>query len=250
MRDVWTTRLYDAPPPVLDGLAALDITPATVTTIAGAFALQRAARAGQRGAGRRRRAGVGERLRARASARTCWPRWRAARQRQPRDFDDLLHQLANALESDSAALLAAGIRRRYGLALIDEFQDTDPIQFRIFHAVQRRTAMPLFLIGDPKQAIYAFRGADVFAYSAGAARGRGAAHAAHQLALGAAPGGGGSMPCSARPPMPSSSPTSGSTTASRRRAIATRSAAPPRRSRRCASPSPGAPTTASRRRSG
>ncbi|MEO1170824.1 MAG: 3'-5' exonuclease, partial [Myxococcota bacterium] len=57
-------------------------------------------------------------------------------------------------------------RRTYRAALIDEFQDTDPLQYEIF----QRTFAPLslFLIGDPKQAIYGFRGADVFAYFAAA----------------------------------------------------------------------------------
>ena len=54
------------------------------------------------------------------------------------------------------------LRRRYRAALIDEFQDTDLIQYRIFHRLFRRG--PLILIGDPKQAIYRFRGAGVFAY--------------------------------------------------------------------------------------
>jgi exodeoxyribonuclease V beta subunit len=93
------------------------------------------------------------------------------------DFDDLLHQLDRALQGPTAAALADGIGRRYGLALIDEFQDTDPVQYRIFHALHRRLGMPLFLIGDPKQAIYAFRGADVFAYL----EAQGAASARHTL---------------------------------------------------------------------
>ena len=53
----------------------------------------------------------------------------------------------------------------YKAALIDEFQDTDPIQYAIFDAIFDGEA-PLFLIGDPKQAIYRFRGADIYAYLA------------------------------------------------------------------------------------
>ncbi len=77
-------------------------------------------------------------------------------------FDDLLAQVHRALTGPGGEALAAALRARYRAALIDEFQDTDPLQYRIFHTVFR--SGPLFLIGDPKQAIYGFRGADVFAY--------------------------------------------------------------------------------------
>ncbi|MCK8225354.1 UvrD-helicase domain-containing protein, partial [Erwinia amylovora] len=61
--------------------------------------------------------------------------------------------------------LASDIRQRYPVALIDEFQDTDPQQYRIFLTLYRRQPdSALLLIGDPKQAIYAFRGADIFTY--------------------------------------------------------------------------------------
>lgn len=80
-------------------------------------------------------------------------------------FDDLLRWLDRALGGQGAESLARAIRERYPVALIDEFQDTDPQQYRIFRKVyQRRPACGLFLIGDPKQAIYAFRGADIFTY--------------------------------------------------------------------------------------
>ena len=80
-------------------------------------------------------------------------------------FDDLLRRLHDGItaEADGGAL-ARAIRGRYDAALIDEFQDTDPFQFPIFSAAFR--GCPLFLIGDPKQAIYGFRGADIFAYAA------------------------------------------------------------------------------------
>lgn len=78
-------------------------------------------------------------------------------------FDDLLQRLAGALAQQGPdGLLARAVRAQFQAALIDEFQDTDSHQFAIF-----RTALqgcPLFLIGDPKQAIYGFRGADVQAY--------------------------------------------------------------------------------------
>lgn len=79
-------------------------------------------------------------------------------------FDDLLHQLEDALKGDGGRPLANAIRSRYSVALIDEFQDTDPTQYYIFRTLFHDAQVPMFMIGDPKQAIYAFRGADIFAY--------------------------------------------------------------------------------------
>lgn len=79
-------------------------------------------------------------------------------------FDDLLLLLRSALLGPNRPRLAAVIREQYEAALIDEFQDTDPVQFEIFESVYGTTNLPVFLIGDPKQAIYSFRGADMFAY--------------------------------------------------------------------------------------
>ena len=79
-------------------------------------------------------------------------------------FDDLLHQVHRGLHQPGGVQLARAINRRYPAALIDEFQDTDPVQYEIFSAIYRDGGCLLFLIGDPKQAIYSFRGADVFAY--------------------------------------------------------------------------------------
>jgi exodeoxyribonuclease V beta subunit len=85
-------------------------------------------------------------------------------------FDDLLHRLDAALTGPLGPALAAAVRGKYTAALIDEFQDTDPVQYRIFESIYGgATSNPQFFIGDPKQAIYSFRGADVFAYL-GAAR--------------------------------------------------------------------------------
>jgi len=86
------------------------------------------------------------------------------RRRNLRSYDDLLADLRRALESEKAGILAGTIRRKYKAALIDEFQDTDPVQFAIFESIFGRGGAALFLIGDPKQAIYSFRGADLFAY--------------------------------------------------------------------------------------
>lgn len=94
-------------------------------------------------------------------------------------YQDLLALLAQAVTDPR---LAAAIRARYSAALIDEFQDTDPLQFRIFATLfgadvaatapnrvpsaggEAAAAFPLYLVGDPKQAIYSFRGADIFTY--------------------------------------------------------------------------------------
>lgn len=92
------------------------------------------------------------------------------RRRAEMGFDDMLLRLEHALGSDSGQRLAALIREQFPVALIDEFQDTDPVQYGIFERIYRITEnnpdTGLFMIGDPKQAIYAFRGADIFTYLA------------------------------------------------------------------------------------
>jgi len=82
-------------------------------------------------------------------------------------YDDLLLDLDAALARPGGQL-AQALRGRYRAALIDEFQDTDTVQLSILRRLYAGSGRPLFLIGDPKQAIYRFRGADVFAYLAGA----------------------------------------------------------------------------------
>lgn len=87
------------------------------------------------------------------------------RRRGELGFDDMLSRLDAALRSDSGDALATAIRIRFPVAMIDEFQDTDPQQYRIFRRIwQHQPETALLLIGDPKQAIYAFRGADIFTY--------------------------------------------------------------------------------------
>jgi exodeoxyribonuclease V beta subunit len=89
-------------------------------------------------------------------------------------FDDVLTRLADALEGDGGAQVAARLRERYRVVLVDEFQDTDPVQWQIMQRAFDHPDGTLILIGDPKQAIYAFRGADVYAYldaARGAVRG-------------------------------------------------------------------------------
>ena len=84
------------------------------------------------------------------------------RQRAELGFDDLLSRLDGALQSGGGEQLAQAIRQRYPVAMIDEFRDTDPQQYRIFQKLYvGRPDCGLLLIGDPKQAIYAFRGADI-----------------------------------------------------------------------------------------
>jgi exodeoxyribonuclease V beta subunit len=86
---------------------------------------------------------------------------RRKRRRGLHTYDDLVTRLAEALD-DPARGAAARLRARYRVVLVDEFQDTDPLQWAILQHF--RGHVPLVLIGDPKQAIYAFRGADVVSY--------------------------------------------------------------------------------------
>ncbi|MCX7099898.1 MAG: exodeoxyribonuclease V subunit beta [Methylococcales bacterium] len=83
-------------------------------------------------------------------------------------FDDMLTRLDHALQGDNGPRLTSVIRQQYPIALIDEFQDTDPVQYRIFStlypALANDNESGCFMIGDPKQAIYSFRGADIYTY--------------------------------------------------------------------------------------
>ena len=87
-------------------------------------------------------------------------------------FGDLLHKVDEALDGRQKDLLLDGLREKYRVALVDEFQDTDPVQYRIFSRVFREAAeipdpevdRAFIMIGDPKQSIYRFRGADLAAY--------------------------------------------------------------------------------------
>jgi exodeoxyribonuclease V beta subunit len=79
-------------------------------------------------------------------------------------YDDLLTRLLAALTGPNGDLAAARLQSRYRVVLIDEFQDTDPIQWEIVSRAFGAGGVTLVLIADPKQAIYAFRGADVYAY--------------------------------------------------------------------------------------
>ncbi|MFP5462664.1 MAG: UvrD-helicase domain-containing protein, partial [Gammaproteobacteria bacterium] len=83
-------------------------------------------------------------------------------------FADMLHRLDAALGGAQGERLRERILAQYPVALIDEFQDTSPLQYRIFDALYRTAAndpaTALLLIGDPKQSIYGFRGADIQSY--------------------------------------------------------------------------------------
>ena len=95
--------------------------------------------------------------------------WASMEQANLMNPDDLLRLLANALNGSHGASLAEHIRRQYPFAMIDEFQDTDSLQYEIFNQVYHtqegiEASSGLYMIGDPKQAIYSFRGADIFTY--------------------------------------------------------------------------------------
>ncbi len=81
-----------------------------------------------------------------------------------RGFDDLLLAVRQALAGAGGGALGASLRARYRAVLVDEFQDTDPVQYEIFQRAFGRGGTTVFYIGDPKQSIYSFRGADIFAY--------------------------------------------------------------------------------------
>lgn len=86
---------------------------------------------------------------------------------QEKSFDDLLRLLCEALQGAQGDELAEMIRFQYPFAMIDEFQDTDAQQYAIFSKIYRENPAKetgFIMIGDPKQAIYRFRGADIFTY--------------------------------------------------------------------------------------
>lgn len=89
--------------------------------------------------------------------------------REVQTFDDLLRGLRDALhDEERGKILASRLRDEFKAALIDEFQDTDPVQYDIFKEVflapEALDTTMLFFVGDPKQAIYSFRGGDIYTY--------------------------------------------------------------------------------------
>jgi len=111
------------------------------------------------------------------------------RQRRVQTYDDLVDGVANALRGPQGETLARRLRAQYAIALVDEFQDTDDRQWSIFGnvfgegALAREAGLPpaLLLIGDPKQAIYGFRGGDVRTYLAAAGNAERAPALAHNF---------------------------------------------------------------------
>ena len=84
-----------------------------------------------------------------------------------KSFDDLLIVLNQALKNTRGKQLASQIRQQYPFAMIDEFQDTDQTQYEIFSQIymaEEAQNQGFIMIGDPKQSIYKFRGADIFTY--------------------------------------------------------------------------------------
>ena len=116
--------------------------------------------------------GRGTALRLHAAARVAERMQQMKRQAGTFGFADMLDRLDAALDESVHGAKAQRLRQRildqYPVALIDEFQDTSPVQLRIFDRLYRIAdndpARALLLIGDPKQAIYGFRGADIYSY--------------------------------------------------------------------------------------
>jgi len=108
-----------------------------------------------------------------AMVQTCLPMVREVLERQKSatgqfDYDELISGVAQAIKGPRGGELVGALRERYRFALIDEFQDTDELQWSFFHRVfvESGGRNIAYLIGDPKQAIYGFRGADVVTYQA------------------------------------------------------------------------------------
>lgn len=94
-------------------------------------------------------------------AAECRRRWEVKATRADHfTFDDLLHTMRSALNQP---LFMEKVRAKYKAVIVDEFQDTDPIQWSIFEKLFLKSHL-LYLVGDPKQSIYGFRSADIYTY--------------------------------------------------------------------------------------
>ncbi|WP_028920437.1 exodeoxyribonuclease V subunit beta [Pseudoxanthomonas suwonensis] len=126
-----------------------------------------------------RRAGLLHRIREDACRRLALHK----QQLRVQTYDDLIDDVASALDGPRAEDLVRKLRAQYAIALVDEFQDTDPRQWKIFERVFGADSgePSLFLIGDPKQAIYGFRGGDVETYLAACATAEPAPPLAHNF---------------------------------------------------------------------
>lgn len=78
------------------------------------------------------------------------------------DFTYLLHKVEHLASCDKE--FQKQLQEQFKMVIIDEFQDTDPLQWKIFHQIFLKAEIPLVLVGDPKQSIYAFRSADIYTY--------------------------------------------------------------------------------------
>ncbi len=111
---------------------------------------------------------IGAAARRHAAASVAERMRRLKRQQGTFGFSDLLERLHAALKGPNGMRLRERIAAQYPVALIDEFQDTSPIQYGIFDQIYRTAdnapECALLLIGDPKQSIYGFRGADIYSY--------------------------------------------------------------------------------------
>ena len=127
----------------------------------------------------RRRVALLHRIRADARSRLAMLK----RQRRIQTYDDMIDGVADAFSGDHGDALANALRGQYAVALVDEFQDTDARQWAIFDRVfgSGSPGPALFLIGDPKQAIYGFRGGDVHAYLAAADKAENAPSLSHNF---------------------------------------------------------------------
>jgi exodeoxyribonuclease V beta subunit len=111
---------------------------------------------------------ISAKLRKHAAVHVAARLLRLKRQTGTFGFADMLSRLRTALTSDNGERLRQRILAQYPVSLIDEFQDTSPVQYQIFDQIydieanDRQSA--IFLIGDPKQSIYGFRGADIYSY--------------------------------------------------------------------------------------
>ena len=144
--------LFDACPPLLDGLR----------NFAEACA--------------RRRVALQKKLLVQAAG----PLWESKRRLGHYTFQDLLNRLLAALRAPGGERLAAALRARYRAALVDEFQDTDQVQHEILQRIFQHSEAGLwFMVGDPKQSIYGFRGADLRVFLEARAAADACFHLAH-----------------------------------------------------------------------
>ncbi len=111
---------------------------------------------------------IGVAVRLHAAAKVALRLLQLKRQTGSFGFSDMLHRLNSALQGGNGAQLRERILAQYPVILIDEFQDTSPLQYQIFDQIYKTRSCDrhsaLLLIGDPKQSIYGFRGADIYSY--------------------------------------------------------------------------------------